>query len=124
MEVVSYWKHWPCLFPQHGPGPKHLREIRLEAWQEEIAHAVPARLLRGLIHSDGSRYMNKVRNRKRQSYSYPRYEFKNNSKDIRDIFCAACERYGVRWTQMNWKSITVSRKLDVAKLDVIVGPKS
>ena len=23
----SHWKHWICLFPQHGPGPKHLRPI-------------------------------------------------------------------------------------------------
>jgi hypothetical protein len=22
-EVASYSKHWPCLFPQHGPGRKH-----------------------------------------------------------------------------------------------------
>jgi hypothetical protein len=31
--LVSYWKHWPCLFPQHGPGRKHLRSIVLEEWQ-------------------------------------------------------------------------------------------
>ena len=35
--VVSYWKHWPCLFPQHGPGPKHRRRIELTTWQREIA---------------------------------------------------------------------------------------
>jgi hypothetical protein len=23
------WKHWPCLFPQHGPGRKHERPIVL-----------------------------------------------------------------------------------------------
>lgn len=29
--VVSlYSKHWPCLFPQHGPGRKHNRPIVLE----------------------------------------------------------------------------------------------
>lgn len=27
--VLSYWKHWPCLFPQHGAGPKHRRKIEL-----------------------------------------------------------------------------------------------
>ena len=26
-------KHWPCLFPQHGPGRKHTRKIELEQWQ-------------------------------------------------------------------------------------------
>lgn len=25
--VYSYRKHWPCLFPQHGAGRKHLRSI-------------------------------------------------------------------------------------------------
>jgi hypothetical protein len=25
VEVSMYWKHWPCLIPQHGPGRKHLR---------------------------------------------------------------------------------------------------
>ena len=28
-EVASYSKHWPCLFPQHGPGKKHERKIQL-----------------------------------------------------------------------------------------------
>ena len=26
------WKHWLCLFPQHGPGRKHERRIELEPW--------------------------------------------------------------------------------------------
>jgi hypothetical protein len=30
VEVSMYSKHWPCLFPQHGPGKKHLRPIKLE----------------------------------------------------------------------------------------------
>ncbi|WP_236003944.1 hypothetical protein [Nonomuraea antri] len=32
-EVKSYSTHWPCLFPQHGPGMKHTREIKLADWQ-------------------------------------------------------------------------------------------
>ena len=28
--VSANWKHWPCLFPQHGPGRKHERPIVLE----------------------------------------------------------------------------------------------
>ncbi|MBB4855083.1 hypothetical protein HNP40_002475 [Mycobacteroides chelonae] len=23
VDVAMYSKHWPCLFPQHGPGRKH-----------------------------------------------------------------------------------------------------
>lgn len=29
-EVSSFSKHWPHLFPQHGPGVKHERKIVLE----------------------------------------------------------------------------------------------
>jgi hypothetical protein len=31
--VGAYWKHWRCLFPQHGPGCKHsARDVaRLDA---------------------------------------------------------------------------------------------
>ena len=46
-EVTADWKHWPCLFPQHGPGPKHLRTIALVPWQQEIADAYPAGLFVG-----------------------------------------------------------------------------
>lgn len=51
---VSIWsKHWPCLFPQHGPGRKHNRPIKLEAWQENLL--IDESFVRGLIHSDGCR---------------------------------------------------------------------
>jgi hypothetical protein len=29
VDVSSYWKSWPCLLPQHGPGRKHERHIEL-----------------------------------------------------------------------------------------------
>src|SRR3954465_13811007 len=29
MVVSCYWQAWGLLFPQHGPGPKHARPIRL-----------------------------------------------------------------------------------------------
>lgn len=32
-EILANWKHWPCLFPQHGAGRKHERLIRLSEWQ-------------------------------------------------------------------------------------------
>src|SRR5690348_16873886 len=28
-KIQSYWMHWPCLLPQHGPGRKHERPIVL-----------------------------------------------------------------------------------------------
>jgi hypothetical protein len=45
VEVYSYWKHWPCLFPQHGPGLKHQRLIDLLPWQREIVTAHPRALV-------------------------------------------------------------------------------
>lgn len=117
--VYRCWKHWPCVFPQHGPGPKYTRDVSLKAWQDEIARVHPGPLLRGLIHSDGSRDLNWVKGR-----SYPRYQFSNNSQHIQEIFKESCDRFGVRWTQPSWKHVSVSRRSDVAKLDTIIGPKS
>lgn len=57
--VQSYWNHWPCLFPQHGPGRKDQRRLYLAAWQREIVELYPAEFLRGLFHSDGSRFTNR-----------------------------------------------------------------
>lgn len=117
-EVSSYSKRWPLFFPQHGPGKKHLRPIVLEPWQRECMELAPELLLRGLIHSDGCRFMNTGRN-----WSSPRYSFSNLSTDILAIFCEACDLYGVRWTTAP-RTIYVSRKADVAGLDEVIGPKS
>ena len=58
IEAYSYSNAWPCLFPQHGPGKKHLRRIVLTRWQERSVRRAPELLLRGLIHSDGCRFVN------------------------------------------------------------------
>ena len=127
IEVNSHWKHWPCLFPQHGRGRKHERKIWLRPWQEEMTQAHPDKLLRGLIQSDGWRGMNRVRRPvagRLKDYAYPRYQFTNESTDIRRIFCQACEDFGVEWRQMNRKTISVARREDVMKLDRVIGPKA
>ena len=118
MEVSAYWNHWPCVFPQHGPGPKHLRDVSLMSWQEKIVAQHPDKVLRGLIHSDGSRDLNWVKGK-----SYPRYQLSNYSDDIQQVFKSACEMYGIHWTQPYWKTVAVSRRPDVARLDRIIGPK-
>jgi hypothetical protein len=118
-EVYSYSKSWPCLFPQHGPGKKHERLIELTAWQWELVRERPDLLLRGLLHSDGCRFTNTGRG----GWSHPRYSFNNRSDDIRSIFCAACDLLGLRWTASGERTIYVSRKDDVALLDLFVGPK-
>ena len=70
--ITSGWRAWPCLLPQHGPGRKHHRTIALAVWQVPIVEAHPGRFVRGLIHSDGWRGMNRVRVKGRD-YAYPRY---------------------------------------------------
>jgi len=118
IEISAHWKHWPCLFPQHGPGRKHERKIELRPWQELIIDQHPDRLLRGLIQSDGYRGLNYVNGK-----GYPRYQFSNRSSDIKEIFCRACDAYGVRWRRMNRWAISIARAADVARLDEVIGPK-
>ena len=117
-EQFVYSKSLPRLFPQHGPGRKHEREIALTEWQRRAVERSPALLLRGLIHSDGCRFQNTGR-----GWSHPRYSFANLSEGIREIFCEACELMGLHWTASGEKTIYVSRKADVAVLDRFVGPK-
>src|ERR1700760_3044103 len=52
-EVLSYSRHWPCLFPQHQPGKKHRRRIELQPWQQAIVTEFRGEFVRGLFHSDG-----------------------------------------------------------------------
>ena len=114
--------HWPCLFPQHGPGRKHRRRIELTDWQDEIVVAYPGALLRGLIHSDGCRFIARERKDGRVRYA-PRYVFSNRSEDIKGIFCRACEMLDIRWTRPNVKDIAIYRLQSVMRLDKFVGPK-
>jgi hypothetical protein len=117
-EVSAYSRAWPCLFPQHGKGKKHEREIVLSGWQRELVDLNPGLLLRGLIHSDGCRSINTGRG----NWRCPRYSFSNLSIDIKQIFCDACDRLDIHWTAAP-QAIYVSRKSDVARLDEFIGPK-
>jgi len=123
VRVTSYSSHWSCLFPQHGPGRKHLRPILLEPWQIGIAlDAHPAALLRGLVHSDGCRNINWATAGARR-YEYVRYSFSNRSADIHGVFAAACDRLGVDWRRSGRWTTSVSRRESVATLDELIGPK-
>ena len=117
-EVAAYSKHWPCLFPQHGPGKKHQRKIELTVWQQELVDADPRPLVRGLLHSDGCRVLNWV-----NGTPYPRYHFTNVSADIRGIFGRACDQLGIEWRPNNPWSLSVAGRGSVALLDEFVGPK-
>lgn len=125
-EVKSYSKHWPCLFPQHGPGPKHTRKIELADWQQVIVDRYPGEFARGLFHSDGYRGMNRVRRVLADGdhwYEYPRYLFSNKSTDILGLCGAALDRLEVQWRFARPDMISVAKKEAVARLDAFVGPK-
>ena len=115
-------------FPQHGPGRKHERPIVLAPWQRKIVEELPGQFVRGLIHSDGARCVNRFKTKlpagRVAEYAYPRYFFSNLSEDIRELFREACGLLGVRVTQSNPRNLSVSHRDSVAILDHHVGPKS
>jgi len=126
--VTSYDVRWLEVFPQWGAGRKHERPIVLAEWQREIVDDFPEQFIRGLIHSDGCRCVNRFKTKlpsgRVAEYEYPRYFFSNLSADIRELFCEYCERLGVRWTQSNHRNISVSHRRSVAILDGFIGPKT
>lgn len=118
-DVYLYSKHWPCLFPQHGPGKKHHRQIRLERWQQALVDQATEEFIRGLIDSDGCRVVANDR-----GVRSIRYHFSNRSDDIRGLFCAALHQLGIPWTQNSRYEIAIYRKAATARLDEFVGPKT
>jgi hypothetical protein len=126
-QVKSYSKHWPCLFPQHGPGMKHTRPIVLTPWQNDLVDQHTGAFLRGLFHSDGCRMTNWVRRTVAgvpKRYEYPRWFFTNKSDDILGLCSAALDRVGIAHRFPRRDTISVARREAVAALDLVVGPKS
>lgn len=123
VEVSMYSKHWLCLIPQHGPGPKHRRAIVLAGWQREIVRRWREPFLRGLIHSDGCRIIAHERQAGRVRDA-ARYIFSNRSEDIKALFCESCDALGIRWTRPSYKDVAIYRLESVARMDQFVGPKT
>ena len=126
MITTVSWKHWPCLFPQHGPGRKHERPIALEPWQRSIVERFPGAFLRGLFHSDGCRTRNwatRLVRGERKRYNYPRWEFTNASIEIRDLCTWALDLVEIPWRRPSPRKVSVSTRAGVARLDELIGPK-
>lgn len=88
------------------------------------SNSIPASsFVRGLIHSDGCRTINRFRTTlpsgRVAEYAYARYFFSNLSADIRGLFCSTCDALGVRWTLSNPRNVSVSHRKSVAVLDAI-----
>jgi hypothetical protein len=122
MLVTAYSKSWPVLLPQHGPGAKHLRPIALSPWQRRITRRFPQAFIRGLIHSDGCRFVarQKVDGR---VYEYPRYAFSNVSLDIRRLLCEHLDLLGVRYTHVPPVQVQIAQRASVQALDSFIGHK-
>lgn len=116
--VSLYCTHLACLFPQHAPGRKHLREIRLEKWQSEILEREPWPFLRGCIRSDGCVFVNHT-----GSYSYVSYDFSNHSADILGLFTLACDLVGVEYRTYA-RHVRIYRRESVALMQEHVGGKA
>jgi hypothetical protein len=116
-------KALPMLFPQHGPGRKHTRRIELAQWQKPITFVHAEELIRGLIHSDGSRFVARQR-RSGRVYCYSRYCFKNRSADIMRIFGEHLDLLEIRWTLTDPEQAQIARRESVQMLDGFVGPKT
>jgi len=113
----AYSAHLTCVFPQHGEGKKHHREIALEAWQRKLVNAAPWAFLRGCIRSDGCVFVNRT-----GRYEYLSYDFSNYSADILDLVEGTCLALGLRPRRTRYR-IRLNRREDVARLVEHVGRK-
>jgi hypothetical protein len=113
----AYHRHWSCLFPQHGPGKKHDRPIRLEPWQQALVSAAPWNFLRGCIRSDGCFFINRT-----GKYEYESYDFANVSQDILDLFASTCRIVGVD-CRVYAKRVRIYRRASVRLMLEHVGRK-
>jgi hypothetical protein len=117
--VVSlFCTHLACLFPQHGPGRKHARRIKLEHWQRAVVERQPWPFLCGLIRSDGCVFVNRT-----GQYSYVSYDFTNYSADILRLFADACDLVGVEYRAYS-RRVRIYRRASVALMLEHVGIKA
>ena len=113
-----YCTHLACLFPQHGPGMKHERDIVLEDWQLRIIEREPWSFIRGCIRSDGCSFVNRT-----GRYAYLSYEFSNRSAQIKELFMDACDLVEVEYRPYR-RYVRIYRRSSVALMQEHVGVKA
>jgi hypothetical protein len=112
------------LLPAARTGSEASAQDRARALAEAIVDREPEPFIRGLLHSDGCRVMNRVAV-DGKDYAYPRYFFSQVSKDIQALFCRSLARLEIDYTiASRGKTVSVARAAGVARLDYFVGPKS
>lgn len=106
------------LFPQHGKGKKHNRDIILTDWQLDVID--PISIVKGLIMSDGSYYID------RQS-GIMKYSFSNKSVQLIGILAKYLSELGISfaiYTKLKKTELVVHKKLEVEKLHEMIGDKN
>lgn len=124
--VTSYSRHWPVLFPQHGPGKKHERTIALEPWQQTIVATHPWEFIRGLIHSDGCRITNwttRLVAGEPQALRIPPVLLHQPLGGHHPALHCSPGARRRRMASGEPRNISVARKASVALMDAHVGPK-
>jgi len=101
INVTVYSNRLPILFPQHDEGLKHDRDVTLKFWQENIL--MSEHLVRGFMHSDGSRFTRTV-----GKYQYESYQFTNLSRCI----VATCS-WALRALNVDHKIVHVGKVMRV-----------
>jgi len=98
----------------------------MQDWQWDVVERHPADFLRGLFHSDGARVHNWATRGvagERKRYDYPRWQFVNTSAEILGWCGQALDLAGIEWRRSNHKTLSVSRRDAVERLDALIGPK-
>lgn len=120
VEVVTHNKNLARLFPQHGDGKKHSRDVTLTDWQWKIVNLEPECFIKGLIDSDGSHILHQ-QIIKGVIYKRYKYQFTNKSSDIISMYLKVMEMLGISAKPTTKKCGTVNvftnKKDDVIKLD-------
>lgn len=84
VDIVVGSRDLDFLFPQGTiEGPKNKHPIILEQWQHRIISKYPKQFIRGMMQTDGCRFLNK---------NSVRYSFSNASKDICNIMTEICDK--------------------------------
>ena len=116
--VSMYANHLSCLFPQHGPGKKHHREIPLEDWQLDCIWAQPGRFIRGCFQTDGCSFVNRT-----GRYEYLSYSFRNRSPVLLTALSWACAIDGIDHRRYA-SEVRICRRESVSELVRYVGFKT
>ena len=123
VEVYSFSKHWPCLFPQHGPGRKHERRIALTDWQRAPLRPAPSSCFAGSSTrtAAGRSTASGAPARHTPIRATPSPTTPPTSAGSSATYLDALD---IAWRPMGWRNISIARRDAVAKLDAFIGPKA